>query len=61
MSLRPCPSCNHDVSKQAKFCPHCGHAFKPDNQLSLSDPVHLIGAAIAILFLVLMIGAALKG
>ena len=27
MSLRACPSCNNDVSKQAEFCPNCGHTF----------------------------------
>jgi predicted amidophosphoribosyltransferase len=50
MSLFPCPSCKQSVSKKAKSCPHCGHAFKPDNQMSLTDPVHLIGAIIAALF-----------
>lgn len=28
MSLRPCPSCQNNVSKQAEFCPNCGHTFK---------------------------------
>ena len=27
MSLRACPSCRNDVSKQAEFCPNCGHTF----------------------------------
>lgn len=27
MSLRPCPSCGNNVSKQAEFCPNCGHTF----------------------------------
>jgi predicted amidophosphoribosyltransferase len=61
MSLRPCSSCNNQVSTQAKFCPQCGHTFKADNQLSAFDPVHVIGALIGILFLVLMIVGALKG
>ena len=28
MSLRPCPSCGNNVSKQAEFCPNCGHPFE---------------------------------
>ncbi|MDS9470713.1 zinc ribbon domain-containing protein [Sporosarcina pasteurii] len=28
MSLRPCPSCQNSVSRQAEFCPNCGHTFK---------------------------------
>ncbi|MCZ2257800.1 zinc ribbon domain-containing protein [Sporosarcina sp. G11-34] len=27
MGLRPCPSCGNDVSRQAEFCPNCGHTF----------------------------------
>ena len=27
MGLRPCPSCRNDVSRQAEFCPNCGHTF----------------------------------
>jgi hypothetical protein len=48
------------VSKKAKACPHCGHAFKPDNQMSLKDPVHLIGAVLVALFVVALIAAAVK-
>lgn len=25
MALAKCPSCNHDVSREAKTCPQCGH------------------------------------
>ena len=60
MSLFPCPSCKQSVSKKAKACPHCGHAFKPDNQMSLTDPVHLIGAIIAALFAVALILTIIK-
>ena len=60
MSLFPCPSCKQSVSKKAKSCPHCGHAFKPDNQMSMRDPVHVIGFLLAALFVVALIAAAVK-
>jgi predicted amidophosphoribosyltransferase len=60
-SLRPCPACKRQVSTGAKSCPQCGHAFKRDNQMSLSDPVHLIGFAIVALFVVLWVAALFKG
>ena len=57
MSLFPCPSCKQSVSKKAKACPHCGHALKPDNQMSLTDPVHLLGAFLVLgLFLLFVLG-----
>jgi len=61
MSLFPCPSCKQSVSKKAKACPHCGHAFKPDNQMSLKDPVHLIGALLIFLLVVAFIGGMIRG
>jgi predicted amidophosphoribosyltransferase len=55
MNLFPCPSCKQSVSKKAKACPHCGHAFKPDNQMSLKDPVHLIGAVLVAAFVLALL------
>jgi predicted amidophosphoribosyltransferase len=34
MNLRPCPSCGNDVSKQAEFCPNCGHPFESNKEKS---------------------------
>jgi uncharacterized paraquat-inducible protein A len=49
------------VSKQAKACPQCGHAFKRDNQMSLKDPVHLIGALLIVVLVIAFIGGMIRG
>lgn len=51
MNLRPCPSCSTSISPQAVACPKCGHAFKTPGGINLKDPVHIIGLALAALFL----------
>lgn len=28
--LKPCPDCNHEVSKKAKACPNCGRSLKSE-------------------------------
>ena len=61
MSLFPCPSCKQSVSKKAKACPHCGRAFKRDNQMSVTDPVHLIGGILVLGFLVAFVVAIIRG
>ena len=61
MILFPCPSCKRSVSKQAKTCPQCGHAFKRDNQMSLKDPVHLIGALLILVLVIAFIGGMIRG
>lgn len=43
-TLAKCPSCNHDVSRDAKTCPHCGQP------LSFRNPYRgVVGVAIALI------------
>lgn len=51
MALRPCPSCSTPISPKAVACPKCGHAFKAPGGLNLKDPIHVVGLALAALFL----------
>lgn len=53
--LRPCPSCNREVSLQAAACPGCGHQFQPTavkgaGGFNITDPVHLVGLIVMVLF-----------
>lgn len=59
-SMMSCPSCKATVSKQAAACPKCGHQFKAPGGINLKDPVHLIGIAIAIMFLLGAISTMLR-
>ena len=56
MPLIPCPSCGTEISSDAVSCPKCGHPMKPPTPakppgINLSDPVHLVGCAVAVIFL----------
>lgn len=53
MTLGTCPDCEGKVSKQAAFCPHCGHPGLNKNGLSVNvrdfdiSFSHLIGLFVA--------------
>ena len=36
MSIGECPDCGGKVSKQAAFCPHCGHPGEDKHALSVN-------------------------
>lgn len=54
--LVKCPSCQSDVSTKAAACPKCGHQFKYAGGINLKDPVHRVGLALCVVFIVSVIG-----
>lgn len=55
--LIKCPTCGNDVSENAPTCPRCGEIIKEkrNGNFNMEDPVHCIGAIIAIFFLILVL------
>ena len=55
MALTICPACGKPVSSNAPACPNCGEPLKSSVEkaqggaFNLKDPVHLIGAILALL------------
>lgn len=52
-----CPTCRERISTKAASCPKCGHVVRSPGAVNMSDPVHLIGIILCILFLVVCIAA----
>jgi len=52
--MKNCPTCNTVLADNAVSCPKCAHAFKGSggSGFSLKDPVHLVGAIIAIIMVI---------
>lgn len=44
MALIKCPECNHDISDQALFCPHCGLPFNKEKKSIEETPADKDGA-----------------
>jgi len=44
MALIKCPECNHDISDQALFCPHCGLPFNKEKKSIEETPAVRDGA-----------------
>ena len=57
MALKPCKECGHEISTQAKSCPHCGADPKPP-QMGLLSSLFVI---ILVLFIVGSISTLFKG
>jgi predicted amidophosphoribosyltransferase len=53
MSLRACPSCGNNVSKQAEFCPNCGHPFKSNKENSKGISFWGIVGAVVVAILII--------
>ncbi len=59
-----CPTCGHNVSRNAAACPECGEIInvqmqKPAGAINLHDPVHLIGVILAAVIVLGVIAAAI--
>ena len=50
-NLVKCPTCQRDVSSEARACPQCGHQFKAAGGINLKDPIHVIGILLAVVVL----------
>ena len=68
MALINCPECNHEISDQAKACPHCGCPVKKkvtraDEQTKKNVKVFalILGAAILVVAAILLFGGQSKG
>ena len=62
-TLTNCPVCKKQVSTEAVTCPHCGqvlHPSKSENAFNLNDPVHVVGAIVALIILFIVIAYALS-